>query len=101
MTLIDFQTRDGIATLTLNRPDKTNAISDDLSTQLIDTLDALSRDDWVRALVLTRAGNDIAGMKCAWRSRKASAASTAGSGSGACTLRFRFYTTCPSRRSPR
>jgi enoyl-CoA hydratase/carnithine racemase len=69
MTLIDFKTRDGIATLTLNRPDKMNAISDDLRTQLIDTLDAVSRDDSVRALVLTGAGKgfcaggDIAGMK--------------------------------------
>ena len=69
MTLIDLQTRDGIATLTLNRPDKLNAISDDLRTQLIDTLDAVSRDDSVRALVLTGAGKgfcaggDIAGMK--------------------------------------
>ncbi len=50
MTLIDFQTRDGIATLTLNRPDKMNAISDDLRIQLIDTLDAVSRDDSVCAL---------------------------------------------------
>jgi enoyl-CoA hydratase/carnithine racemase len=69
MTLIDLRTRDGIATLTLNRPDKMNAISDDLRTQLMDTLDAVSRDDSVRALVLTGAGKgfcaggDIAGMK--------------------------------------
>jgi len=69
MTLIDFKTADGIATLTLNRPDKMNAISDELRTQLIDTLDAVSRDDSVRVLVLTGAGKgfcaggDIAGMK--------------------------------------
>lgn len=69
MTLIDLQTRDGIATLTLNRPDKMNAISDDLRTELIDALDALGRDNSVRALVLTGAGKgfcaggDIAGMK--------------------------------------
>jgi enoyl-CoA hydratase/carnithine racemase len=69
MTLIDYQARDGIATLTLNRPEKMNAISDDLRTQLIDTLDAVTRDDSVRALVLTGsgkgfcAGGDIAGMK--------------------------------------
>ena len=69
MSLINLQTRDQIATLTLNRPDKMNAISDDLRTQLIDTLEALSRDDSVRALVLTGAGKafcaggDIAGMK--------------------------------------
>jgi len=69
MTLIDLQTRDGIATLTLNRPDKMNAINDDLRTELIDTLDALGRDNSVRAVVLTGAGKgfcaggDIGGMK--------------------------------------
>jgi enoyl-CoA hydratase/carnithine racemase len=69
MTLIDLQTRDGIATLTLNRPDKMNAISDDLRTELIDALDALGRDNSVRALVFTGAGKgfcaggDIGGMK--------------------------------------
>ena len=69
MTLVDLQTRDGIATLTLNRGEKMNAISDDLRTQLIDTLEAVGRDDSVRALVLTGAGKgfcaggDIAGMK--------------------------------------
>jgi enoyl-CoA hydratase/carnithine racemase len=69
VTLIDLQTRDGIATLTLNRPEKMNAISDDLRTELIDTLEALTRDASVRALVLTGAGKgfcaggDIAGMK--------------------------------------
>jgi enoyl-CoA hydratase/carnithine racemase len=69
MTLIDLQTRDGIATLTLNRPDKMNAISDDLRTELIETLDALGLDHAVRALVFTGAGKgfcaggDIGGMK--------------------------------------
>jgi enoyl-CoA hydratase/carnithine racemase len=69
VTLIDLQTRDGIATLTLNRPEKMNAISDDLRTELIDTLEALSRNGSVRALVVTGAGKgfcaggDIAGMK--------------------------------------
>jgi enoyl-CoA hydratase/carnithine racemase len=69
MKLIDLQTKDRIATLTLNRPDKMNAISDDLRSQLIDALEALSREDSVRALVLTGAGKgfcaggDIAGMK--------------------------------------
>jgi len=69
VSLINLQIGDQIATLTLNRPDKMNAISDDLRTQLIDTLEALSRDDSVRALLLTGAGKafcaggDIGGMK--------------------------------------
>ena len=33
-TLIDLQVEDGIATLTLNRPDKRNAMSDDMRTRI-------------------------------------------------------------------
>lgn len=57
-----------IATITLNRPDKRNAISDDMRAELTDLLARVSADPAVRAVVLTGsgkgfcAGGDIGGM---------------------------------------
>ncbi|WP_244788244.1 enoyl-CoA hydratase/isomerase family protein [Cupriavidus pauculus] len=68
-TLIQLAQRDGIAVLTLNRPDKRNTISDDMRTELIDALQRVAADRSVRALVLTGsgkgfcAGGDVAGMQ--------------------------------------
>jgi len=67
LILLDVQ--DGIATLTLNRPDKRNAMSDEMRTQFIAALESVAADKAVRALVLTGsgkgfcAGGDIAGME--------------------------------------
>jgi enoyl-CoA hydratase/carnithine racemase len=60
--------RDGIATLTLNRPGKFNALSAGLIEALQDTLDAIARDHSVRVVVLAGegrafcAGHDLAEM---------------------------------------
>jgi enoyl-CoA hydratase/carnithine racemase len=68
-TLIELQLQDGIATLTLNRPEKRNAMSDDMRTEFIDALERVAADKAIRALVLTGAGKgfcaggDIAGME--------------------------------------
>jgi enoyl-CoA hydratase len=49
--------RDGyVATIRLNRPDKHNAINAEMSSELIECLDALEADDDVRVVVLTGAG---------------------------------------------
>ena len=68
-TLIQLDVRDGVAVLTLNRPEKRNAISDDMRTELIDALERVTADRKIRALVLTGsgkgfcAGGDVAGMQ--------------------------------------
>jgi enoyl-CoA hydratase/carnithine racemase len=68
-SLIGLQIDDGIATLTLDRPDKRNAMSDEMRTQFIEALDRVAADHAIRALVLTGAGKafcaggDIAGMQ--------------------------------------
>jgi enoyl-CoA hydratase/carnithine racemase len=68
-SLIDLQVQAGIATLTLNRPDKRNAMSDDMRTEFIDALERVGADKAIRALVLTGAGKgfcaggDISGME--------------------------------------
>jgi len=46
----------GIATLTLNRPEKRNAINDAMRSELTAALDAAGRDASVRALVVTGSG---------------------------------------------
>ncbi|MCW5637971.1 MAG: crotonase/enoyl-CoA hydratase family protein [Rubrivivax sp.] len=57
----DFQTialavADGIATITLNRPDKLNAFNARMRDELIAAFDATDADDAVRAVVVTGAG---------------------------------------------
>jgi len=67
--LIDLAVKSGIATLTFNRPDKRNAMSDDMRTEFIQALESIAADKTIRALVLTgagkgfSAGGDIAGME--------------------------------------
>lgn len=66
---ITLQSHGGVATLTLNRPEKRNAISDAMRAELIHALEAAAQDRAVKALVLTGAGRgfcaggDISGMQ--------------------------------------
>jgi enoyl-CoA hydratase/carnithine racemase len=68
-SLIQLQVEGGIATVTLNRPDKRNAMSDDMRGEFIHALERVAADKAIRALVLTGAGKgfcaggDIAGME--------------------------------------
>ncbi|MFA6157582.1 crotonase/enoyl-CoA hydratase family protein [Mesorhizobium sp.] len=54
--LVLSETRDGVAVLTLNRPDKLNALNYALIDRLLALLDHLEVDVGVRALILTGAG---------------------------------------------
>ena len=56
--LIDTDDR-GVATVTLNRPDKHNALSAQLIAELTDTARRLGRDPAVRVVVLTGAGKSF------------------------------------------
>src|SRR5918997_1878789 len=51
------ETRDRIALLTLNRPDKLNALNFALIDRLKATLDEIEADDAVRVVILTGAGD--------------------------------------------
>jgi enoyl-CoA hydratase/carnithine racemase len=68
-TLINVQVQSGIATVFLNRPEKRNAMSDDMRTEFIEALEQIAADKSIRALILTGngkgfcAGGDIAGMQ--------------------------------------
>jgi enoyl-CoA hydratase/carnithine racemase len=68
-TLIDLKVESTIATITLNRPDKRNAMSDDMRSEFIHALERVAADKAIKALVLTGAGKgfcaggDISGMQ--------------------------------------
>lgn len=47
---------DGIATITLNRPDKLNAYTVPMGEEIVEAFDALRDEDSVRAIILTGAG---------------------------------------------
>ncbi len=56
MTSLLVDITDGVATLTLNRPESLNSLNMALKDELRDTLDAIAADDAVRAVVITGAG---------------------------------------------
>jgi enoyl-CoA hydratase len=67
---IIFEKREGIATITLNRPDALNAWSQQLAQEFLEALDDAAKDDNVQAVVITGAGDkafsagaDIKAMK--------------------------------------
>jgi len=60
---LDYAVRDGIATLTLNRPEALNAFTVQMARELVDVFGRASEDDEARAVVVTGAGRAFcAGM---------------------------------------
>ena len=55
-TQIDLDISEGIATLTLNRPEKMNAFTGTMMNEIIDAMDRTDADDAVRAVIFTGAG---------------------------------------------
>lgn len=53
---LKYELEDGVATITLNRPDVYNAFNDGLSYELQDALKQATRDDLVRVVVITGEG---------------------------------------------
>ncbi|MPZ22823.1 MAG: hypothetical protein GEU28_04635 [Dehalococcoidia bacterium] len=51
-----YELRDGVATITLNRPEVLNALSAELTEGLADTLEGAAEDENVRAIIITGAG---------------------------------------------
>ena len=51
-----YEVSDGIATVTMNRPERLNAVNGDLYSGLITAFDAADADDEVRAVIVTGAG---------------------------------------------
>lgn len=55
-TQIGYEVADGIATVTLNRPDRMNAYTPEMRSETIAVFDEIDADDAVRAVVVTGAG---------------------------------------------
>lgn len=55
-TEIEYEVRDGIATITLNRPHRMNAYTQVMRVETLDAFDRVDADDEVRAVVVTGAG---------------------------------------------
>jgi enoyl-CoA hydratase/carnithine racemase len=54
-----YEVSDGVATVTLNRPEQRNALSDVMLGELVEAMESARDDDEVRAVVLTGAGEKV------------------------------------------
>ena len=72
--MIEFSQDAGIARITLNRPEKRNALNGEMLAALIDTLDKTAADENVRVVVIRGKGQDFcAGMDISLLSQSANA----------------------------
>ena len=70
--ILSDTTVQGVATVTLNRPEKHNAFDDEMIAQLRSTFDALATDDDVRIVILASNGKSFsAGADLDWMKRMA------------------------------
>ena len=51
-----FEKKEGVATVTLNRPDRLNAVNDEIRAGLREKLDDACKDDDVKVIIITGAG---------------------------------------------
>ena len=54
-----YEAADGVATITLNRPEQRNALSAELLAELVDAIEVARGDEAVRCVVLTGAGEKV------------------------------------------
>ena len=91
MTVIETGRRDGVAIVTLNRPEARNAVNGELARAMEATLDDLEDDREVQAVVLTGAGGTFcagADLKTVARGGGAELATARGGFAGIVTRRF-------------
>lgn len=69
---MDYETilvekKENVATLTLNRPERLNALTEQLCEEVLDALNKLAKDDTIRVLVITGSGRAFsAGLDLDW-----------------------------------
>jgi len=59
MSIVLFEVKDQIATITLNRPDKKNAFNREMAMALQEKLDACQEDNNIRCVIITGTGNSF------------------------------------------
>jgi enoyl-CoA hydratase/carnithine racemase len=90
---IIYEVEDGILTITLNRPDRLNAYTDQMRDEIMTALDSADADDNVKAIIFTGAGRgfcagkDLAGGGATFANKKHAAAEHR-DGGGRMTLRL-------------
>lgn len=57
MALVLYDIHDGISTVTINRPDKLNAMNIDVANELIDVFTGINADSDIRCVILTGSGD--------------------------------------------
>lgn len=80
--LVLYQLDDGVATLTLNRPDRLNGWTPDLQDRLFGLLDTMADDPEVRVVIITGAGRAF----CAGADMEVLSADDGGTGAGSLPL---------------
>ena len=58
---LEYEVNDRVATVTLNRPDKYNAITERMPGNLVEAVERASNDDSAHVIVLTGAGRGFCG----------------------------------------
>ena len=58
-TIVEFAAHEGVATITLNRPDSMNAMNSDLMTGISESMGRVEEDKTVRVVVITGAGGAL------------------------------------------
>ena len=53
---VRYEATDGVATVTLHRPDKLNAFTRGMAAELLDAFERIDGDDAVRAVIVTGSG---------------------------------------------
>ena len=91
MADVEVEVSDGILVATLNRPEKMNSLSAELTSGLLAAIDRASKDDDVRVMVLTGEGRAFcAGAEVSNERAPAGAAGSDGTGTGTPPARSRF-----------
>ena len=67
-----YDVTDGVATITMNRPEKLNAFNTQMMVDMIAAFDATDADDAVRAVIVTGAGRAFCAGRTCRRGRRPS-----------------------------